>query len=184
MKSKKADMFIGETIRIVLSVMVIVLLLYLSFSLYSLFTAKTDIQQAKAHMETIENIIKSLEENGGGSEDYILLSPKEWYLAGFESPLMDQIPQSCTGERCVCMCFKSLSEQFWEGGVFILKSEHLAESCNQQGICIDVEQKFLSVKPESQDLPYYPIIIDKHLIDNRKALKISLEKDKLTITTK
>lgn len=181
--NKKGELVLSETVRIVLAIMGIVLLLYLSFSLYGLFTTKTDFQQAKAHMDNIERIIDSLERNDGGSEDYILLSPKEWFIAGFEFPLMDQIPQSCNTNKCVCTCFKSRNEQFWEGGVFILKSEHLASSCDEQGICLDVEQKFLSVKPSTQSLPYYPIIIDEHLIKQRKALNISLEDNKLLITT-
>ena len=184
-KMNNKGMVLSETIRIVLAIMGIILLLYLSFSLFQLFIAKTASQQAKEHMENIERIIDGLEEAGSGSEKYILLSPKGWSLTGFQSPLMDQIPQSCNLNKCVCMCHfaDNLLEQVLEGKFLELTSGDLADSCDEIGFCLDVEQKFLSVKPITEDLPYYPIIIKKHLIDSSSALEISLENNKLTITT-
>jgi len=83
--NKKGDLVLSETVRIVLAVASILLLFYLAFSLYGIFTSKTEIQQAREHLEQIELLIGDLEEQGGGSEDYVLLTPNKWILVGWPS---------------------------------------------------------------------------------------------------
>ncbi|MEM3074433.1 MAG: hypothetical protein QW727_00625 [Candidatus Pacearchaeota archaeon] len=203
MKDKKG-FFLGETtVKIVIGILALSVLIYFGIKLYGIFQNNHNLKIAEEHLKNIEEIIKNLKKESKGEKEYILLNPNDWYLAGFELPIMNEIPKKCKSDKCICMCFMDFPEptnlrdpefrfgnreaidpQTGEKIKIIPSHKQLANSCNKIGACIDVNQKFLSVHPKTENQNYYPIIIKKDLIQESQSLNISLNNDKLTITTK
>ncbi|MEA3329160.1 MAG: hypothetical protein U9Q06_00260 [Nanoarchaeota archaeon] len=99
--NKKGEFTIEEFVRIVIAVMVILILIYLAFSLYGVLRQQSKLKQAQIHLETIERIIKNLEE--GSSDEYLLTSPKGWFLTFFSENQFNS-PLECGGKECLCFC--------------------------------------------------------------------------------
>lgn len=114
-KNKKADLLIGETAKIIMSLIVLVLLFILAYQLYTLMSAKTKTEQARENLNEIEAKIKSLEAEK--SFEYLLKSPNKWYLISFEKGATES-PDECKGENCLCIC-----------------EESTADGCNKVGAC-------------------------------------------------
>lgn len=106
MKNKKAvGIFPEEVMKVMIAIIVLVLLFYLAFSLYSAITQKSKLEQARVHMENIDSIINNL--NEGESKNYLLTSPKDWFLVYFEKGTYSgasDVPRKCADKNCLCMC--------------------------------------------------------------------------------
>ena len=112
---KKGKFLLGETVKIVLAILVIVGLIILGVQLYGLFKANSDFQRAKALLNQLDAQIEAMED---GVQDKILVQGiKGWNIMAWTKE--DRIkPIQCKGESCLCVC----------------KGETVDE-CNDRGIC-------------------------------------------------
>lgn len=102
---KKGNMFTEESMKIVLALLSIVALLYLAASFYSLFTVKTQTEQARG---TLDGIIAKLD-SVSSNDKYLVESPKDWYLFFYSAEKIpyeeDNVrPAECAGKNCLCLC--------------------------------------------------------------------------------
>tara|TARA_Y100000310_G_scaffold339732_1_gene433367 strand:- start:3853 stop:4341 length:489 start_codon:yes stop_codon:yes gene_type:complete len=145
MKTKKADLILSEGVRMVIAVISILLLAYLAFSLYGLFTSKTELAQARS---TIEQIIARVEGlNVDETGDYLILSPKKWYVYYFSEEMNS--PSACIDKDCLCVCEK----------------KDLI-GCDKRGACENIEPGVEIINNEN--LNYFRI--------NKIPLKLNLNK--------
>jgi hypothetical protein len=117
--NKKADMLPEETLKLLLGVMGIVLLFFLAFNLYGIFMDKTELEQARAMLESIVGKVESL--NNNQSTSYLVVSPKEWSIVIFSSEIS---PRDCGKSDCICVC-KEIGNDFNKTVSF----------CDSKGIC-------------------------------------------------
>lgn len=111
MKNKKA-IVLPETLKIIIGVLCILILIYLAWSLYSMFIVKSKLTQAK---ETLKEIADKI--NGLGDreiDDYLVVAPKGWALMA-------------RGKK-TCIC--NLAEA-------IYGSEEFSD-CVKAGVCTDL----------------------------------------------
>src|SRR5689334_11446733 len=99
MKSKKAELLEGETMKIILAVICIVFLVILAVQLYGLFANKTRIEQAKATTKEISGVINDLMNSNFVSKQYIILAPKGWFFTGWSKG--ENSATECQGEACI-----------------------------------------------------------------------------------
>ena len=97
---KKADFFMSETVGLILAVAGIVMLLYLAFSLYGIFTANNKMQQAKSALDGINKLIEKLGDSG--NTDYLVVGPLGWEIYSY--PVDGLKPMSCGALSCLCIC--------------------------------------------------------------------------------
>ncbi len=77
MKNKKG-ILMEEVLRLIIAVICIVLLIYLSVSLYGIMIGKHEVEQASA---TLGDISGKLEVEG--TYNYLITSPKNWVLVSY-----------------------------------------------------------------------------------------------------
>ena len=196
--NKKGIAIIGEeTGRILVAVLVILGLIYLAFSLYGLFIAKSRLQQASAGLDEVIANIEGLEE--GQSKGYILANPHGWALTGWPfTPKFggEKMPDDCKigdWEKCICICkfADSLLDQLLKGDLG--SSQDFLDGCNDVGVCKEIDSEeypeFI-VNPKGDvtslgpKMKHSPILIDV-LVRDGKVLNIDLEKGgKLVISAK
>jgi len=142
MKSKKGFMLGEYTLKIVIAVIVLLLLFYLLFRLYSTYEDGRNLELAEA---TLKSIIESMEvAKESGEEEVIVLNPTEkgltshyWSIVSWPYGNYKLIPESCD-KNCVCIC------QFpntWETEPFGRISDDLLEKCNSIGVCLNSYSK-------------------------------------------
>ncbi len=119
-KSKRG-ILLPETLKIIIAVLSIILLMILAVKLFNLFTSKTEIEQAKAALEQITNIIEDLDE--GETAEYLVTGPGSkpnsttgWYLVSYnrdEANIKNtfNIPSKCTENSCLCICKETVPEK-------------------------------------------------------------------------
>jgi hypothetical protein len=158
----KRGILMKEVLKMILAVGGIVVLLILATQLFTLIGGKSDINQAREHMDKIEKIIDRLEKEGSGSDEYILLSPKNWVLTGWpslgyrtkptgvgtssgayipvsEESLVGKMPNECNGnewDKCICYCEKGQGADFLEW-------------CDGLSVCIESSFEDVIVKPDT-----------------------------------
>jgi len=191
-KMDKKGILISEAVKIVLAVLGIALLIYLAFSLAGIFQAKNQIEQARSHLDIIEDTIEVLEaQEGGGSEEYILVNPKDWFLVVwpwtdeyYEVPARhemnevfsggivrsdfrsgtEEMPNECirnNWEKCICFCKISSSRNVWEPLL----------DCNDFSICNKIDKEIYTEKLENVTGP----VIVENLMRDKKPLVIEFE---------
>ena len=79
--NKKGDWFVEEVAKVIVAIILLFLLGYLAFTLYESITQKSQLEQARVHLDNIENIIKELKD--GDSQSYLVSSPKNGLLIPF-----------------------------------------------------------------------------------------------------
>ncbi len=84
-KNTRADMTLNMVVKIVLSVLSIIVLIYLAGSLYGIFTKKSKLEQARASLDELINEINGLQEGVG--REHLLTSPAKWILVFNEKEL-------------------------------------------------------------------------------------------------
>jgi len=102
MKSKRA-ILVPEVMKIIIAVVCITLLIVLSVQLYSLFKAKTRIDQANGNLEEIMARMSELKD--GEKFSFNLLSPSGYILTGW--PIASYLPEACSKnnwQNCLCFC--------------------------------------------------------------------------------
>jgi len=156
-KTQKA-ILLPEALKIIIGVLCIVLLLYLAFSLYGIFSQRTKLEEAKATLDAIEGKINALETmKDGETLDYLITGPKGWRMVPFEK------------ELCICPEAKKATEQ--------------KQVCSSEGICrklkYNIKLKGTSITCEAP-IGWHGRNEDLEncfsLLDVPKALYINLEK--------
>ena len=129
-----------------MAVLGILVLIYLSVSLYQIFGRQTDLEKARTELSNIVGKIDAIQQQpNGGSFDYLLLTPQGWALAGW--PYKDVNVASCAQQgwqKCLCICYSGTTVQ-------TVTPASLASSCDKDRVCLQVPGlvKTLEVNPKS-----------------------------------
>ncbi|MEM3112906.1 MAG: hypothetical protein QXI33_00585 [Candidatus Pacearchaeota archaeon] len=189
----KRGFLLGEhTINIIIAILAIVVLVFLGIGIFGIFSSNNDFRIAEAHVNNIKAIILGLKEKGGGTQNYVLVSPKKWAIISwpaydvkpipggpggipYSGPIMisnGDIPIACkTNEwnKCVCLCDYS-------SGISLKK-------CNENGVCFGDKDLDIIVKNSKDLADNQRSYIDiKSLIKSGKEIEISLDNNKVIIS--
>ncbi len=122
-----------EVVKMVVAAICLGFLIYFLTSLYFTKLHDEKLQQARATLERVSEIIadKDVEE---ASID--MVNPSGWYVFGFAGEGLK--PNNCLGKDCLCICPKVL-----------FRSQE--KTCDRKGVCIVVEglNPFLPFKIKS-----------------------------------
>ena len=115
MNNKKGDLILGSSVRLIISVLVLVMLIGLLIAVYYIFVAENELQKIKKQMDKLEEITKKVHQSGKLSTiDFFPI--KEWYLRSWTSPNFKFPIGACVDKRaesCLCVCDNSeCSEKF------------------------------------------------------------------------
>jgi len=159
-KNKKA-ILLPEGLKLMIALVCIILLIYLAYSFYQIFIAKSDLEKARANLNAIVGKIESLEIGKGIG--YLLYSPRNWILISFPNiysshgPLSEgepEIPKSCD-KFCLCICPNVIPR---------------AETCEERGACKDTKEKIKIYRSEDIAEQDYPLeiteIMNLYIWDN------------------
>jgi len=100
--NRKGDWFVEEVAKIIVAIILLLLLGYLAFTLYESITQKSQLEQARVHLDNIANIIKELKD--GDSQSYLVSSPKDWFLIYIHNSNTQGVPAQCVLNGCLCFC--------------------------------------------------------------------------------
>ncbi len=117
-QNKNGFLLASYVLKIVLAVMGILILIYLIVSLYSMFSDKDKLEQAKANLDYIKTFEKPSAENNGKTI-FPLLTPEGWILFTYHFETDGEV--GCAGD-CLCICpeegwFSTQEEKCKGGGV-------------------------------------------------------------------
>lgn len=131
----KEEILGPETLKIVLAILGILILIFLMVKLYSMFTHKTDVEQAKSSLDKLSSRITTLLEiPPQTTESEVLIeSPNDWAVVAWPYGDSAEKPAKCSTQYCICLCQKP--------GTFSL-SDYL-DKCNGEGICTGVSNKVI-----------------------------------------
>ncbi|MEK6875734.1 MAG: hypothetical protein AABX30_03550 [Nanoarchaeota archaeon] len=110
-KINKKGILLDESLKIFLAIIVLVMLLYLFYSLYNIIRVKTEIEQARA---TLDSIIDKANILGDGETTGIIIeSPKDWMIASFYGNEYgnEPLPYTCENSNCLCICKQNKIEK-------------------------------------------------------------------------
>lgn len=113
---------LGETSKIVLVVIAIVILGYVIISAYFLHLDKMSLSSASSSLMHLVTELKSEE-----IENVFIITPEDWYLMSW--PYGNKLPQYCYDkgwENCICIC-KDTS----------ISSEDAVKKCDEMGTCLN-----------------------------------------------
>lgn len=120
MKTKKA-ILLEEGMRLFVALAVLVMLVYLAYSLYDIFIAKSDLEKAKATLKQIAGKLEGLED--GQEIKYLVTAPKNWQIIGYKPG--EDMPRQCMNKNCLCIC-----------------REFSLEGCEKEGVCKQMQISF------------------------------------------
>lgn len=142
----KKGILLSEGIRIILAVIAILLLIYLAVQLSSIFTRKSEQEQAKESMNGLIDEIRAVE-NGQKSESQLFIeSPNDWWIIAWPYKEDRRKPKQCKGDYCVCIC---PIPDYTKADVPSL--DNSLDFCSSIGVCEDVSKKTKTIyesKPE------------------------------------
>lgn len=135
MKQDKKGFFLAEeTLKIVISVIVIIFLIYFLASLY--FSGK-DSEELKFAEDSLNYLIGQLNLKAAEIQIY---NPKDWVIISWKRG--EKMPLQCSNlkwENCVCLCKD-------------------AEKCDEDGICSDYGKEIF-IKDRSLEIDNPPITL-------------------------
>ena len=104
MNNKKGDLILGSSVRLIISVLVLVMLIGLLIAVYYIFVAENELQKIKKQMDKLEEITKKVHQSGKLSTiDFFPIV--DWYLRSFS---LAEFPKgACADNRaesCLCVC--------------------------------------------------------------------------------
>ena len=199
--NKKGDnhFLSSEILGVVLAIFGIVILLLLASKFYGLFDTKTEIEQATAHMKTIQRTIEKVKASGG-SEEYLLTGPNGWILTAWPSQghyycelkvgtssvpsgvyslafaeYNGEMPNDCADKgwkACTCLCKKNSDSNF-------------ISSCNELSACAKstAEEVTINSSPKGDELCIEFVMRNEYIyISGSQNILISSENNKLRIT--
>ncbi len=117
MENKRGDITTEEVVKLIISVMGILLLIFLLVELYSL-SKKNEIEQAKNLMSEIENTLQWMEKNNQPKDTSIILTnPNKWSITLGETSntlcicpginIDEETIKSCKKSKGVCKTFQN-----------------------------------------------------------------------------
>lgn len=137
MRNKKGFLLGEETVKIIISVIVIGFLIYFLLSLYFKNAKEHEFELAKEvlvgnNSGSFKLLIDQARDSPDGfSEEFFFHNPGGWHFFGFL--FTEKKPNSCVGKSCVCICDSVYFENLpWD------KDRQLKE-CDEEGICLEVE---------------------------------------------
>ena len=98
--NKKGGILDEESIKLIVAIICILGLIYLGVKLYGIFTTSAKLEQAKASLNDINNILKNLKDRD--NTPYILLAPSNSYIMSFSDG--NGRPGCFAGKPCTCIC--------------------------------------------------------------------------------
>jgi len=152
---EKGFLLAEETLKIVVSLIVVGFLVYFLYSLYFSNSENKELQQAEASLTYLKNQLDS------GNTEAILFNPGGWSLLSW--PYENEIPNSCSKENwknCICIC----------NNPTFLTSGNFKDNCNnsEKGVCLENTGNF-EVTQDNIQLPIKienpPVILK---IENKK----------------
>ena len=123
-KDKKGFLLGEETLKIIIAVICIVFLVYLLVAVYRSSSGDKKIAQAAEVLfgeNGIDETVTLLRD--GESERKDIIDPSGWHIYTFTG---QEKPNSCLSQKCLCICQKTLVEQF--------KSQE--KVCDEKGKCL------------------------------------------------
>lgn len=117
-KDKRAEeIVLPETLKLIIAVLCILALVYLAVSLYTLFTVKSKLVQARG---TLKEIMSELQGDWEGKQfkSVLINSPKDWRIISYQE------------EKLICICPRESNK------------EAQSKICNTQGICEKIDLNF------------------------------------------
>ncbi len=106
MNNKKGFLLLGDfTVKLVISLIVLVILIYLGYKVYSLFVEDNELKKAGLQLEKISDAIKIIQSTGGIANIDFFPPRKGWYLRTF--PDYDFPEGECNENNivsCLCLC--------------------------------------------------------------------------------
>jgi hypothetical protein len=152
-KENKKAIILPETLKLIIAILCILLLAYLAWGMYSIFTTKSDLAQAKETLNAIAAKANGLGE--GETTDYLIVAPKDWYIVAFSKG--ESMPRGCNGENCICICERYLNlpaseavyiKSFYTGNLAVegflgsyRREPYGIKACENMGTCKNINQK-------------------------------------------
>ena len=120
-----------EVPRIILAVLVVSIIIYGAYLLYSSY-GNQENQKAKTFIDSLEGKINALED--GESNEFTFRTAKGWTLTSY-SKQDAKVPDKCFGKGCICICNIDCSD------VKSCNVDSVLSSCQDTGYCrkINVE---------------------------------------------
>lgn len=158
--NKKAFLLASETLKIVIAVICIGFLIYFLTALYfnnaherKLNSAKLILTDSDENIELVVekvlNLQGSLQE--GKAEEFEFVNPVGWGIFSFVVGTSEELPNSCAGTSCLCICRDRLIESWGMQ----------AKECSDKGACLIVSELEFFEKIKIQDG------VNKILIENK-----------------
>lgn len=129
--NKKANLLGEQTLKIIISAIALLLLIYLLFALYSTFSEKKNLEKAEATLRSLDERLSDARKTN--QSEFPLLEPEGWRLIYFEKG--EEQPNSCL-KNCLCLC---KDESFFDSQI---------EKCSNEGACKDYDYTFNNVNIE------------------------------------
>ena len=162
MKNKRGFLLAEETLKIIIALISISFLVYFLTALYFANQNSEELEQAKASLERLEEIILGLSEEESSESD---IAPQGWSLFSFIEE--ERPPNTCAGKNCLCIC----DEVIVDNALFGYISGRQANECSESGACLIV--------------PNLNSFEEIEIIDSNDGLtKISIEKQNNEISIK
>lgn len=177
MKNKKG-LIKKETLKLILAVIVIGFLFILAFKLYGIFVMKSELEQARETLKQIVGKIESLEENQEIS--YLVTAPKGWCIVAYNEGR--EMPESCKGKTCLCICSGSIIEDCEKTGVCenINNALEFKHQISQVRCLIEVPEAVF-IKKEPDKISLSVTTFETEIIDNLLNKKVIFNNAEKTI---
>jgi len=146
--NKNGFLLAEETLKIILAVIAIGFLAYLLFSLYQSAKDSKNFELAKESLQFLTSEINS------GKTKVDIYNPDSWHISTWSSLAGPKTCSNLGWEWCICIC-----------------KESTAESCDENGICLNNEKRLTTLDFKSIKIEEPPITLDL----NYETRKISLE---------
>ena len=163
-----------EVPRIILAVLVVSIIIYGAYLLYSSY-GNQENQKAKTFIDSLEGKINALED--GENNEFTFRTAKGWTLTSY-SKQDANVPDKCFGKGCICICNMDCS------GLSCSK-ESILDSCQATGYCRKINVDNVKV----YNIPFGSGVIGKPFIYSYKGFSTELERisiskgDKIIITS-
>ena len=118
MNNKKGDLILGSSVRLIISVLVLVMLIGLLIAVYYIFVAENELQKIKKQMDKLEEITKKVHQSGKLSTIDFFPPKEDWVLRSFnigDKGFKGFPPGACVDNRaesCLCVCEYLNCEKF------------------------------------------------------------------------
>lgn len=116
-------MLATEVVKMVITVICILFLVYLLMSLYFARINSSKFAQAQESMERVNQALNHMELNGLSEYTLDAVSPSKWLVLGYTENEMK--PNSCNEKSCLCICKNS-------------REAKQLEKCSEEGVCSEL----------------------------------------------